>query len=479
VPVVVASRSDLSVGAVRRVAWEGEAVVLAPQVSERMDRSHAAFEAFVAARLAEDPGALLYGVTTGPGDAGGAVLSEHDRRTRPAGLWTAVSFGEPLPERVARAIVLARLANLVDGHAGARPAVASAVAGMLGGGPLPAVPARGNGGAGEILALGHLFGALAERLDLEPREKMALANGSPCAAALVADAALAGRGLLELAERTFALSVEAIRAPLEAYAAELGSLWGDEHEAAALASLAALLAGGAPDRQAHQGPVSHRVLPRVLGRVREAQAHAERTANGSLASVTDNPVFLPPGEGRPLGALISNGGFHNDRAHAALDGLAHAWADLAQLAQRHVDKLFQHPASGPRLTGAWLAKPLHMVAAGYAEEARALAQTTVLGLGGFGQNDLPSPAFLAWSKADAIATSLARTLAVLAALASQALHVAEQAPPPALDPFVGEIRAAFPPIDAPRPLGADAERLAAAFARRVHPVTAVAPQPVA
>jgi histidine ammonia-lyase len=467
--VVVARRSDLSVDVVRRVAWEGEGVVLAAETEERMEEAHAAFQRFLAARLAEDPDALLYGVTTGPGDAGGAVLSDHARMTRPRGLWTAASFGEALPERVVRAIVLARLANLVDGHAAVRPAVAVAVAAMLDGGSLPSVPAKGNGGSGEILALGHLFGDLADRLELEPREKMALINGSPCAAALVADAALAGRGRLELAERVFALSVEAIRAPVEAFSPELGELWGNEHEAAALASLGALLQGGARDRQAHQGPVSHRVLPRVLGRLRETQANAEGTAAGSLASVTDNPVFLPPAAGRPLGALLSNGGYHNDRAHPALDGLAHAWADLAQVAQRHVDKLFQHPVSAPLLAAEWKVKPLHMVAAGYAEEARTLAQTTVLGLGAFGQNDLPSPVFLAWGKATAAGTCLDRILAVLASLASQALYVAGQPPPPPLAAFLDDVRSSFAPIDAPRRLGPDAERLAAAFSRRVQP----------
>jgi histidine ammonia-lyase len=185
--------------------------------------------------------------------------------------------------------------------------------------------------------------------------------------------------------------------------------------------------------------------------------------------VTDNPVFLPPGDGRPLGALLANGGYHNDRAHPALDGLAHAWADLAQLAQRHVDKLFQHPVSAPLLADEWLAKPLHMVAAGYAEEARALGQTTVLGLGAFGQNDLPSPIFLAWGKATATGTCLDRILAVLAALASQVLYVAGQPPPAALAAFLDEVRSMFPPIDAPRALGPDAERLADAFSRRVHP----------
>jgi len=472
VTIVVSSRADLTIDALRRVAWEDEDVKLAPAVAARMDRGHAAFSAYVAARLADDPRALLYGVTTGPGDAGGAPLSDEARASRPRGLWTAASFGEPLPERVVRAIVFARLANLVEGHAGARPLVAAAVAAMLDGGPLPAVPARGNGGSGEILALGHLFGELAERVELEPREKMALINGSPCAAALVADVALAGRRRLALVEPTFALSVETIRAPLDAFATELAELWGDVHEADALRSFATLLRGGAPEREAYQAPVSHRVLPRVVGRLREAQAHAERTATSSLASVTDNPVFLAPGEGRPLGALVSNGGYHNDRAHPAMDGLAHAWADLAQLAQRHVDKLFQHPVSAPLLTGEWLTKSLHMVAAGYAEEARTLAQTTVLGLGAFGQNDVPSPAFLAWGKAQAVGTCLDRVLAVLAALASQALHVAGQPPPPALGPFLNEVRGSFPPIEAPRPLGPDAERLWAAFTSRVLPSSA-------
>jgi len=304
VTVLIASRADVTLDAVRRVAWHGEDVDLAPEVAERMEHGHAAVGAYVDARLAEDPDALLYGLTTGPGDAGGEVLTAEAAASRPRGLWTAASFGEPLPERVVRAIVLARLADLVDGHAGARPALAAAVAEMLDRAPVPAVPTRGNGGSGEVLALGHLFGGLAERMELEPQEQMALINGAPCAAALVADAALAGRGRLELAERTFALSVEAVRAPLDAFAAELGALWGNEHETDALLSFSALLDGGAPERERHQAPVSYRVLPRVFGRAREDQARAERTATGSLGSVTLNPVFLAPGEGRPRGALI-------------------------------------------------------------------------------------------------------------------------------------------------------------------------------
>src|SRR6202043_538431 len=157
-----------------------------------MDSCAASFTALVRERVEADPGALIYGVTTAPGDGAAVPLDAERQARRPTRLWTAVSYGEPLPERVVRGILLARLANLLQGHAAARAKVALAVAAMLDERPLPVVPAQGNGGAGEILALGSLFVDLSARLELTPKERMALINGSPCAAALVADVALAG-----------------------------------------------------------------------------------------------------------------------------------------------------------------------------------------------------------------------------------------------------------------------------------------------
>jgi histidine ammonia-lyase len=467
VTVVVATRVDLTLDAFRRVSREGEGVELAPGTRERIDALHETFLAHVRARLAEDPGVLLYGITTAPGDGASLPLTDAARARRPSGVWTGVSFGEPLPERVVRGIVLARLADLLGGHAGVRSQVAVEVAAVLDDEPLPPVPARGNGGAGEVLALGHLFGPLAARLELQGKEAMALINGSPCAAALVADAALAARARTDLAERVLALSVEALCAPLDAYAADLEALWDDAHQTAALRSLRALLAGASGERQVHQAPVSYRVLPRVLGHTREAQAQAERVAATSLRAVTGNPVFVPPDAHPPDGAILSNGGFHDARAAPALDGLAVSWADLCQVAQRHVDKLFQHPTTAPLLAAEeWTVKPLHMVQAGWAEEARALAQPSILGLGGFGQNDLPAPAFASWSKTTAVGTCLDRSLAVLAALASEALHAAGRPAPPALADLLDEVRAAFPPVEVPRPFGGDVERLAEGFGAR-------------
>lgn len=459
--LTVGTRSDITLDAVRRVAWEGEPVQLTPQALAVMDRSHRSFQALVEARQAADPGALIYGVTTGPGDRGTSLLTGE----RPKRLWTAASFGEALPERVVRAIVLARLANFVEGHAAARGDVALAVADMLAPGSLPAVPAESNGGAGEVLALGRLFYGLSERLELGPKEMMALINGSPCAAALVADVALAGDGRRQLAEQVLALSAYAVKAPMEAYSAQLEPLWDDEHDIAALRSLRSLLDGSREAGQ--QAPVSSRILPRVLGQGRRALAEAERAATISLRSVTDNPVYIPPDPAQPLGSVLSTGGYHNARATAAIDGLAFAWADLCQLVQRHTDKLFQHPATAGTLPDEWTAKPLHMVQAGWAEQARTLAQPSLMTLGAFGQNDVPAMSFVAWRKARAIGRCLDAALAVLAAITSEVLRSADRSAPPALAELLGGIREVVPPMDGKRPLGPDCESLAASFARRV------------
>lgn len=80
-----------------------------------------------------------------------------------------MSFGDPLPDRVVRAILVARLANFRDGHAAVRGQTAQAVADMLDARPLPVVPAQANGRSGEILALGSLFFELSTQKPLTAR----------------------------------------------------------------------------------------------------------------------------------------------------------------------------------------------------------------------------------------------------------------------------------------------------------------------
>ena len=388
-----------------------------------------------------------------------------------------------------RGIVFARLANFVEGHAKARPLIAERIAALLDG-PLPAVPLGGEDGPGEVLPLLRVLSGLEG--DFEEAEPMALLNGSPCAAALAADVALAARNRLRTAERVFALSVEGFRAPLEAYDEALEALWEDEHEVAALRGLRESLAGAdGGGRLGHQAPVSYRILPRVLGQAHRAVAAVEHAARVSLRSVTDNPVYVLPDERHPVGRAISTGGYHNGIVYPALSVLAAAWADLVLLTERHLNAMHVGATAGhlPRLLerpdgGGGRTNLLGWVAGSFLEDARAAAAVTLLPAGiADAQNDVAAPTFAAYRKQRTAASALDAALAVLAASSSQALWASDREPAPPLQSLLDGLRSIFPPVDDPagRRVGDELARLATPSARLRSPArsTSLLPSPVA
>jgi histidine ammonia-lyase len=464
VTVEIATRADIDLEAVRRVARGGEAVRLTPVALERMDRSRAAF-----LRLIDRPEVVVYGVTSDYGDRASVKLDASERRAMAGRVpEIAISFGTPLPERVTRAIVLARLANLVEGHGAVSSPFAKTVAALLDGDPLPPVPRRGNGGSGEIIALGHLFEPLLRTVPLGEKEAGALMNGAPCAAGLVADAALTAARRAELAEAVLALTVDAFGAPLEAYDAALEELWGDPYEAAALRGLRGLLDPERAGRMDHQAPVSFRVLPRVLGQVRRTAAQSAQAAEVSLRSVSDNPVFVLPDVDNPDGRVLSTGGYHDARAPAALDALAGSAADLATIAQQVLFQLFYPPGGGVMSELRYHLSLSTMVANGLVEDARAAAGHTSSGIGSPGQNDVISPSFLAWDAQDRAGAACDGVLAVLAACAVQTLVADGREPVPPARPLADEVLGVFPVSVLGTSFGPQLQELARRFSDRVH-----------
>lgn len=465
--VRLATRRDIGLDAFRRVTRDGAAVAVDPAAVARMAACREAFLALIDG----DPDVVVYGVTSGYGFEAKRRFTPEQRRVhakRPSHA-TATAFGGALPERLVRGIVLARLANFLDGYAAVSPPVALEVAAMLDR-PMPPVARHGHGGAGEIQVLGLLFADLMGRIEAGEKDMLCLVNGSPAAAAAVADAALAAERRLEAATRVLALSFEAFKAPLEHLDPALGRLWGDGDEAAVLADMRALLDGaGEAGRRAYQAPVSFRIGPRLLGRLRRALGGACEVAATSLAAVTDNPVFLPPEEAPPRGRVMSTGGYHNAAAAPALDGLGAAYADLCLIAERQAAKMLDGAISGlpdqlragpddPRFLGC-----AGMAAVGWGERARLFAQTTLIAgseSGGYGQNDVATNALAAWDKADEAGRCLDAALAILAVVASQALHVTGRPAPAPLSAFLDEVRGVVPPFEAMRVPGPELGRLA-------------------
>ena len=474
--VVLDSRRDFTLEAARRVG-AGESVRFSKRALARMTATRTSFMRL----LDSDRGQFIYGVTS---EAGPRAMNRippekqrahaRDALRRPEG-W---GFGGgDLPERVVRMIVFARLANYVEGNAKTRPVIARRVAAMLDR-PLPKVPLMGQVGAGEILPLFHAMSRLPEG-DVQEAEPMTVVNGAPVSAALAADVALGAGHRLALAERVFALSIEAISAPLDHYDPALAAFWGDPFEAAALRSLRHLLAGvPRKGRRAYQAPVSWRILPRVLGAARRAVATMAEVAEISLSAVTDNPVYVPPDRAHPMGRVFSTGGYHNAQAYPAIDAVNANWADLCTLADRHTTKLHtaavSHLPRGLVKPGArpWGTGLLGMIQIDFGETARHAAQRTFLPPsegGGYGQNDVAVPTFIAYRKHLQAADCLESALAILAATASQALWSTDRDGPKRLRPFLAAVRRHVPPVHGRRSrhIGRDLARLKDAFAAAV------------
>jgi len=326
------------------------------------------------------------------------------------------------------------------------------------------------------MSLAHLFMHFPATMALGPKDMLSLINGSPAATGLVADAALAAQARLQVVAEVFAFAAEAFNAPHGHFAEELEGYWSNPFDAKALSTLRQLMGpghGGA--RRPYQAPVSIRILPRVLGQAYRAAAAAEEVARQSLMAVSDNPVVIPEDEQIGSDPVISTGGYHNMQAAAAMDGLVAAYANLAVLAGRIAAKLQDGPVSllPPFLgmaEGRGYLGVLPMAIVNYEEEMRMLAQPTLLPgseSGGFAQDDVSSPVFLAWSKVDRGGQLLDQSLATLAPIARRAFDVTGRAIPEALQSLAAETKAHFPDDDSAA-YGSEIANLAEAFRMRIY-----------
>jgi len=474
VSVVFQERNDVDLHALWRVAVGGESLRIGRRARARMAAAHRAFQRFVR----EDSGRYIYGLTTGYGPSAAKRQSPDESvgRRRKGGIpFLGLSFGDGcLPEAVTRAMVFATVARHLDGHSALHPDRVARVAEMLDA-PLPPVPAHGLSAPGEILPMFDLMGAR----EAEPGEgyQLHLANGAGFAAALGGVRAISTSRRVGLTTRVLALSIEAMQAPLEHFHPDLAPLWGDPHESKALAELWRLLRPRTSrERRPFQAPVSYRIVPRVIGQAHRAAAALEEVALTALRSSGANPTFLPA-EGRQRARSASTGFFHDSQVPQALDQVAASWVDLSALAHRHAVKLHRGKVSHlpdrllPEGRDMWSGASttyLEFVPNDFLEEMRRLAQPTLLSAAEPGaslQDDISSTAFPAWRAETRVALLHDRVMAVMAAVASQALYVRGEAVPAALRRFLAEIRAIFPPVTGRRRLGDDCERLAQAFGR--------------
>ena len=142
--ITLASHRDLTREAVEAVAWGGEPLSLAPAALERVADGQAGLAALLAS------GARVYGVTTGAGWLASVDLGREATGDHQGNLLLGRAVGGPpwLEAAEARALLVARLGNLISGHAGVGPELCQFLVDRVNDGFVPAGPRRGVGCAG-------------------------------------------------------------------------------------------------------------------------------------------------------------------------------------------------------------------------------------------------------------------------------------------------------------------------------------------
>jgi histidine ammonia-lyase len=275
----------------------------------------------------------------------------------------ACGVGEPYPDEVVRAAMLLRANALAKGFSGARPQTVELLVECLNRDVLPHVPSRGSVGAsGDLAPLAHLAlplvgegeawvdgnrmaGAAAlaaaglEPIVLEAKEGLSLVNGTQFMAAFGALALARARRLAKTADIACAMSVEALQGSRTSFLPQIHASRPLRGQIDSAANVLELLEDSAIIESHRwcdkvQDAYSLRCAPQVHGASRDLLAYGESTVSVELNAATDNPLVLVDDE-----LLVSNGNFHGQPLAFALDTLAMAVSELANISERRVERL--------------------------------------------------------------------------------------------------------------------------------------------
>jgi histidine ammonia-lyase len=351
---------DLTVDDVWAVAVDGAAAELTDRARQRM---HAARD--LVERAAHGSREHTYGVNTGFGRFVAVAIPEEQTEELQLRLLRshACGVGEPYPDEIVRAAMLLRANALAKGNSGARIETVEVLLALLARGVLPVVPSRGSVGAsGDLAPLAHLALPLVgegeawfegERLagadalaragldpvQLAAKEGLSLVNGTQFMAATLALGLVRAWRLARASDVACALAVEALQGSRTSFLPQIHALRPLRGQTAAAANILHLLEGSAII-EAHrwcdkvQDAYSLRCAPQVHGASRDLLEYADYTVSVELNAATDNPLVLVDDE-----VLVSNGNFHGQPLAFALDALAMAAAELANISERRLERL--------------------------------------------------------------------------------------------------------------------------------------------
>jgi len=360
--------ASLTLDAVFSAAFSHPVVSISDAALPRMNASRELVEEWVR----DDK--IMYGITTGFGEFSNVSIGKESlaELQRNLILSHAVGCGDPIPKHITRMLMLLRANALAKGYSGIRIETVQTLLDMLNKDVIPLLPSQGSvGSSGDLVQLSHLVmgmmglgrcwtkdgnsEASADALsranivpvELHAKEGLALINGTQMMTAYLAFATVRAKSLMRQCDIAGAMSLEALLGTTNACNPLLHETRPHPGQQAVARNILRLL-DESEIRESHkhehdvvQDSYSLRCMPQVHGASRDAIAYVEQVLLREINSATDNPLIFP--ESRQL---IEGGNFHGQPVALAADFLGIALAELANIAERRIERMVNGKLSG-------------------------------------------------------------------------------------------------------------------------------------
>jgi histidine ammonia-lyase len=306
---------------------------------------------------------LYYGINTGFGYLQNVQIDKKQLKNLQSNLLLshACGMGDEVHDPIVRMMLMLKIKSLAYGYSGVSIEVVKRLMDMHNQGIYPVIYTQGSlGASGDLAPLSHLclpligFGEVKmngkkmsaadmlqlngwQPLELQSKEGLALINGTQFMSAYGMVSLIKCERLLNWANIIAAISFDAFLCNNDCLHELLHSIRNHPGQVKAAAEMRELLQGSrlsGAQQYKSQDPYSFRCMPQVHGATIDTVAFVTQTFLKEINSVTDNPNIFPDED-----MIISGGNFHGQPLALALDFLAIAMSELANISERRTYQL--------------------------------------------------------------------------------------------------------------------------------------------
>jgi histidine ammonia-lyase len=323
-----------------------------------------------------DEGKVIYGVTTGFGEFANVSISKKDIEKLQENLIVSHStgVGDPLPPFIVKIMMLLRVNALSSGYSGIRLETLELLIAMINNNIIPVIPSQGSvGSSGDLAPLAHLVLAMIGKgevqfyndvmnedqhkvkilkssqalkkfglipVKLAAKEGLALINGTQMMTAFASYICIEAKKLEKIADIAGALSHETLRGTDNAFDLRLHKLRPFPGQIAVAKNVLTMIKGS-EIRESHrendprvQDSYSIRCIPQIHGASRDSIDYVCSRVEIEINSVNDNPLIFSEDE-----AHLEGGNFHGQPMALALDFMAIALSEYANVSERRTERM--------------------------------------------------------------------------------------------------------------------------------------------